>query len=100
MLSRIKEFALLRAIGASKQNILHIILGEILLLCASGSLAGVVAGQFLAMILGQILFASSVDFRPIGLFISVGLSLIFALGASFYPIKRALKPNLANLLRE
>ena len=100
LLSRIKEFALLRAMGASRGNILQIILGEILLLCVSGSVAGAVIGHFLAMILGQILFASSVDFRFIGVVLAIALSLIFALSASFYPIKRALNPNLANLLRE
>ncbi|MDA3055208.1 FtsX-like permease family protein [Campylobacter sp. VBCF_07 NA4] len=100
LLSRIKEFALLRAIGANRANIFHIILGEILLLCVSGAVFGAIIGYFLAIILGQILFSSGVDFRFIGLVMAVILSLIFALSASYYPIKRALNPNLANLLKE
>ena len=100
LLSRIKEFALIRAIGASKQNLLHLILSEILTVCVAGSLAGVFVGYLLAILLGHLIFSSSVDFRLISLFAAVALSLIFALAASYYPIKKALNPNLANLLRE
>ena len=100
LLSRIKELALIRAIGASKQNSLHLILSEILTVCVAGSLAGVFVGYLLAILLGHLIFSSSVDFRLISLFAAVALSLIFALAASYYPIKKALNPNLANLLRE
>ncbi|WP_298706941.1 FtsX-like permease family protein [uncultured Campylobacter sp.] len=100
LLSRIKEFALIRAIGASKQNLLHLILSEILTVCVAGSLVGVFVGYLLAILLGHLIFSSSVDFRLISLFAAVVLSLIFALAASYYPIKKALNPNLANLLRE
>ena len=100
LLSRIKEFALIRAIGASKQNLLHLILSEILTVCVAGSLTGVFVGYLLAILLGHLIFSSSVDFRLISLFAAVALSLIFALAASYYPIKKALNPNLANLLRE
>ena len=100
LLSRIKEFALIRAIGASKQNLLHLILSEILTVCVAGSLVGVFVGYLLAILLGHLIFSSSVDFRLISLFAAVALSLIFALAASYYPIKKALNPNLANLLRE
>ena len=100
LLSRIKEFALIRAIGASKKNLLNIILSEIIIICITGSLVGAILGYFLAIILGHLIFSSGVDFRFIGLILAIIVSLIFALLASYYPIKKALKPNLANLLRE
>lgn len=100
LLSRIKEFALIRAIGASKKNLLNIILSEIIIICVIGSLIGAILGYFLAIILGHLIFSSGVDFRFIGLILAIIVSLIFALLASYYPIKKALKPNLANLLRE
>lgn len=100
LLTRIKEFALIRAIGASKKDLLKNILSEILIVCIAGSLLGVLLGYILAILLGHLIFSSGVDFRIISLFAAMILSLIFALAASFYPIKKALNPNLANLLRE
>ena len=73
LLSRIKEFALIRAIGASKQNLLHLILSEILTVCVAGSLVGVFVGYLLAILLGHLIFSSSVDFRLISLFAAVAL---------------------------
>ena len=100
LFARIKEFALLRAIGASRDNLLKMILAEILTICVIGSVLGALLGYFLANLLGFLIFSSGVDFRFVGLLSAVILSLIFALGASYYPIKRALNPNLANLLKE
>lgn len=100
LLSRLKEFALIRTLGASKKNLFNIIFGEILSICLIGSLLGVVLGYFLAILLGNLIFSSGVSFRFISLVSAVILSLVFAGIASYYPIKKALKPNLANLLRE
>ena len=100
LFARIKEFALLRAIGASRDNLLKMILAEILTICVVGSILGALLGYFLANLLGFLIFSSGVDFRFVGLLSAVILSLIFAFGASYYPIKRALNPNLANLLKE
>lgn len=100
LLSRIKEFALIRALGASKKNILRMILSEILSICVFGCLAGVIFGYILAIILGNLIFSSGVDFRFISLIWAFILSFIFVGIASYYPIKKALNPNLASLLRE
>lgn len=100
LLSRLKEFALIRAIGASKKNLLNIIITEVIFLCLIGALAGVVIGYFLAILLGHLIFSSGVEFRFISLVVALLVSLVFALIASYYPIKKALNPNLANLLRE
>lgn len=100
LLSKIKEFALMRAIGASKNSILKMILSEIIILCLFGSILGVFVGYILAILLGHLIFQSGVDFRLISLVSSVILSFIFAFLASYYPVKKALNQNLADLLRE
>lgn len=100
MLARVKEFALVRVLGASKKDLFSLISTQILIVCFLGAVCGAILGYFLAILLGYLIFSSSVDFRVISLIISVCLSMIFAGFASFYPIKRALKPDLAQLLRE
>lgn len=100
LLARVKEFALIRAIGASKNDLFRLISTQIFTLCFFGAFLGAVLGYFLAILLGYLIFSSSVDFRAISLIISVLLSMIFAGFASFYPIKRALNINLAQLLKE
>lgn len=100
LFSRIKEFALIRSLGASKLSLLKLILSEVFVICVSGATLGSLLGYTLAIFLGQIIFLSGVDFSIYGLILAVIISLIFALGASFYPIKKALNQNIANLLRE
>ena len=100
LLSRIKEFALIRAIGASKKDLFKLISIEIATLCFIGALSGAVIGYFLAILLGHLIFSSGVDFRMVSLIVSVIISMLFAGVASYYPIKRALNPKLAQLLRE
>ena len=100
LLSRIKEFALIRAIGASKKDLFKLISIEIATLCFIGALFGAVIGYFLAILLGHLIFSSGVDFRMVSLIVSVIISMLFAGVASYYPIKRALNPKLAQLLRE
>ncbi len=100
LLSRVKEFALLRAIGASGQNVLRLVISEIFAICLAGSLAGAFVGYLLAILLGHLIFSSGVDFRLVSFGAALVLSLAFAALASYYPIKKSLNPNLANLLKE
>ncbi|ALV24261.1 ferrirhodotorulic acid ABC transporter, permease protein [Campylobacter iguaniorum] len=100
LFSRIKEFALIRSLGASKQSLLKLILSEVFVVCVSGAILGALFGYILAIFLGHIIFFSGVDFSIYSLVLAVIISLVFALGASFYPIKKSLNQNIANLLRE
>ena len=99
MISRQKEIALLRALGASKKNIVSFLGVEILVVSFLGALLGAFGGFALAQILGQILFGSSIGFRLISIVLAVFVSVFCALAASYYPIKNALSKNIANLLR-
>lgn len=99
LLSRIKQLALLRAIGASKKEIVAMLLKEITLLSLLGAMGGIVFGFLLAQLLGKVIFDSSIDFRVISAIVATIVALICAFLASYLPIKKALKQNLANLLR-
>lgn len=100
LFSKVKEFALIRSLGSSKASLLRLILSEVFTICIVGSILGGFLGYVLAIFLGHIIFSSGVDFRLVSLVLAIVISLIFALLASFYPIKKALNQNIANLLRE
>ncbi|TWO28411.1 ABC transporter permease [Campylobacter hyointestinalis] len=100
LFSKVKEFALIRSLGSSKASLLKLILSEVFTICIVGSILGGFLGYILAIFLGHIIFSSGVDFRLTSLVLAIVISLVFALLASFYPIKKALNQNIANLLRE
>ena len=99
LLSRSREIALLRAIGASKKDVLRLFGFETFATALISALIGAFLGYLLAQILGYAIFDSSIDFRILSIPVAVVISLLFAAIAAFYPIKRALNNKLADTLR-
>ena len=99
LLSRSKEIALLRAIGASKKDVLRLFGFETFATALISALVGAFLGYLLAQILGYAIFDSSIDFRILSIPVAVVISLLFAAIAAFYPIKRALNNKMADTLR-
>ena len=99
LFSRSKEIALLRALGASKKNVLNLFGVETFVTALAAALAGAILGYGLAQILGYAIFDSSIDFRFMSIPIAMVISLVFAGVASIYPIKRALENKMADILR-
>ena len=99
LLSRSREIALLRAIGASKRDVLKLFGYETFATAFVSALIGAFLGYLLAQILGYAIFDSSIDFRILSIPTAVVISLIFAAIAAFYPIKRALDNKMADTLR-
>ena len=99
LLSRSKEIALLRAIGASKKDVLKLFGFETFVTALISALVGAFLGYLLAQILGYAIFDSSIDFRILSIPVAVIISLLFAAIAAFYPIKRALNNKMADTLR-
>ena len=99
LLSRSKEIALLRAIGASKKDVLKLFGFETFVTALISALVGAFLGYLLAQILGYAIFDSSIDFRILSIPVDVIISLLFAAIAAFYPIKRALNNKMADTLR-
>ena len=99
LLSRSREIALLRAIGASKKNVLNLFGVETFVTALAAALIGSLLGFLLAQILGFAIFGASIDFRGLSVPISMTISLIFAVIAAYYPMRRALNNKMADILR-
>jgi hydrogenase 4 membrane subunit len=99
LLSRSREIALLRALGASRRNVLNLFGIETLLTALFAAFIGSLLGFLLAQILGFAIFGSSIDFRILSVPLAMIISLIFAFIAAFYPMQRALGTKMADILR-
>ncbi|MGR6981483.1 ABC transporter permease [Testudinibacter sp. P27/CKL/0425] len=96
---RSKEFALQKALGAKRHDIIKQITAETLLIAVGAIFAGLILGYILAQVLGMTVFKSSIDLRLPVIPITVLLSLIVALIAVIVPTRRALQIETANVLK-
>ena len=96
---RSKEFALQKALGARKLDIIRQISTEILIIAFCAIIIGLGLGYLLAQILGITVFKSYIDMRLPVLPITIVLSLLVAFVAVIIPTRRALSINVANVLK-
>lgn len=96
---RSKEFALQKALGARKLDIIRQISTEILIIAFCAIIIGLGLGYLLAQVLGITVFKSYIDMRLPVLPITIILSLLVAFVAVIIPTRRALSINVANVLK-
>ena len=96
---RAKEFALQKALGARKLDIIRQISTEILIIAFCAIIIGLGLGYLLAQLLGITVFKSYIDMRLPVLPITIVLSLLVAFVAVIIPTRRALSINVANVLK-
>ena len=96
---RSKEFALQKALGARKLDIIRQISTEILIIAFCAIIIGLGLGYLLAQVLGITVFKSYIDMRLPVLPITILLSLLVAFVAVIIPTRRALSINVANVLK-
>lgn len=96
---RAKEFALQKALGAKKSDIILQISTEILIIAACAIIVGLGLGYLLAQILGLTVFKSYIDMRLPVIPITIALVLLVAFVAVIIPTRRALNINVANVLK-
>lgn len=96
---RAKEFALQKALGARKLDIILQISTEILIIAFCAIIIGLGLGYLLAQVLGITVFKSYIDMRLPVLPITMVLSLLVAFVAVIIPTRRALSINVANVLK-
>ncbi|WP_118776564.1 ABC transporter permease [Haemophilus haemolyticus] len=96
---RSKEFALQKALGARKLDIIRQISTEILIIALCAIIIGLGLGYLLAQVLGITVFKSYIGMRLPVLPITILLSLLVAFVAVIIPTRRALSINVANVLK-
>ena len=94
-----REIALRRAVGADANRVLTLYLSHSCLLTSLGSIAGVVLGVIMALIV-QAAAGWAVAFSLFGITIGPVFALLVGLVFGFYPARRASRLNVASALRE
>jgi len=93
---RKKDIGIMRAVGASRGQIIKALVYEATLVGAFGGVLGYFAGTALAYGLGPIIFkVTTISFVPLYLPVAIGLALCIAVLATLYPAFRATKIKVA-----
>jgi len=86
---RRREIGTLMALGANSGLVLRIFLLKALILGVAGGIGGYVIGTILAVVLGPKLAGVNVLPMPLLALLAVGISVLLALVASYFPARRA-----------
>ncbi|MCL5292399.1 MAG: ABC transporter permease [Actinobacteria bacterium] len=102
VLERTREIGMMRAVGATRRQVRRIILGESLLLAATGTAFGILAGLWLGYImvaaLGTTGFTMPYYFPYLGILLTIAVGLLFGVLGSLIPARQAAKLNIVNAL--
>jgi len=97
---RVKDIGIMRAVGASHNQIMKVFLYEAVIIGIIGGIFGYVAGTLLAYALGPVIFGISVvNYVPQYFPLSLGLATGVAVIATIYPAFRAARVKVADLFR-
>ncbi|HWR45440.1 ABC transporter permease [Sporomusa sp.] len=89
VLERTKEIGLMKAIGAETSSIGKLFWTEAVCIALLGGLVGSVIGFGVAQLIGKTVFQTAISFRPFVLPVSLAISAIVTLLASFVPVRAA-----------
>jgi len=97
---RIKDIGIMRAVGASRNQIIKIFLYEAIIIGVAGGFLGYIAGTLLAYIIGPLIFGGvAVTYVPQYFLPSLALATFIAVIATVYPAFRASKIKVADSFR-
>ncbi len=97
---RIKDIGIMRAVGASRGQIIRIFIYEALIIGILGGVAGYLLGTALAYLIGPLVFEGvSVSFVPQYFPLALAVSIIVAVVATIYPALRASRIRVADSFR-
>jgi len=97
---RIKDIGIMRAVGASQNQIIKVFIYEAILIGVVGGVFGYLAGTLLAYALGPVIFGVSTinpipQYFPMALGIAIGVAVV----ATLYPTFRAARIKVADSFR-
>jgi putative ABC transport system permease protein len=97
---RIKDIGIMRAVGASRNQIMRVFIYEAIVIGIVGGIFGYVAGTLLAYIVGPIIFeGTNINFVLKYLPLSLALAILVAVIATLYPAFRATRIRVADSFR-
>jgi len=97
---RIKDIGIMKAVGASRNQIIRIFLYEAIVIGVAGGVLGYVAGTLLAYVVGPLVFKGiAATYIPQYFLPSLALATLIAVIASVYPAFRASKIRVADSFR-
>lgn len=97
---RLKDIGIMRAVGASRGQIIKVLLYEAIVLGIAGGLLGYAAGTLLAYAIGPLIFeGATISFVALYLPLSIGVALLIALLATLYPALQATRVKVADSFR-
>lgn len=97
---RIKDIGIMRAVGASRNQIMRVFIYEAVIIGIVGGIFGYVAGTLLAYVIGPIIFAgTNINFVLKYLPLSLVLAILVAVIATLYPAFRATRIRVADSFR-
>jgi len=97
---RIKDIGIMKAVGASRNQIIKIFLYEAIIIGVAGGFLGYVAGTVLAYIVGPLIWGGvAVTYVPQYFLPSLALATFIAVIATVYPAFRASKIKVADSFR-
>ena len=97
---RIKDIGIMKAVGASRKQIVSMFIYEAIAVGVVGGIIGYIAGTLLSYVLGPLIFDGlAVSYAPQYLLPALGLAILVTIVASMYPALRASHIRVANSLR-
>jgi len=97
---RTKDIGIMRAVGASHNQIMRVFLYEAIIIGVLGGISGYAAGTLLAFGLGPVLFQiSAISYVPQYFPLALGLAISVAVLATIYPAFRATRVKVADSFR-
>ena len=97
---RIRDIGIMRAVGASRNQIIKIFLYEAIIIGVAGGFLGYIAGTLLAYVVGPLIFGGvAVTYVPQYFLPSLALAAFIAVIATVYPAFRASKIKVADSFR-
>lgn len=96
---RTNEIGLLRALGATQQQVMSLFLGEAMILAAIGAVVGLVVGLGGAQLLHLVVPTLPVETPMVYVFLALGVALIIGLLAGVLPARKAAEMAPVDALR-
>lgn len=97
---RVKDIGIMRAVGASRNQIIKIFIYEAIVIGILGGIFGYIAGTLLAYAIGPILFnGTAISYVPLYFPLSLALAVVLSIIATLYPAFQATRIKVADLFR-